>query len=376
MDRPVIGVVGLGTMGLGIAQVYAQAGHVVRATDAHPLARANARERLAAALAPRVKAGKLDAAEAEAIVARLQVVDAPGGLAGAALVIEAVAEDLAVKQSLFAAVERAVAGDCVLASNTSSLSVRAIRDPLARPMQVIGLHFFNPAPVMKLVELVVPQGAEEAGNRARKLTEAAGKVVVNAPDSPGFIVNRCARPFYGEALALLEEGRDPAQIDAAMAAAGYRMGPFALIDLIGADINLAATKSLNATMGGHPRYHVFAALEQAVAAGRLGRKSGTGFVTPPGEAAAPPADAEAIAARIEALLVNEASWLAQESGTARDAIDTALKLGLNFPRGPFGMLDRLGGARPVLHILSGLRAAAPEALKPRYDPSPYLEALA
>src|SRR5690606_28204894 len=148
------------------------------------------------------------------------------------------------------------------------------------------------------------------------------------------------------------------------------------IDLIGADINLAATKSLNATMGGHPRYHVFAALEQALAAGRPGRKSGTGFVTPPGEAAAPPADAEALAARIEALLVSEASWLAQESGTARDAIDTALKLGLNFPRGPFGMLDRLGGARPVLHILSGLRAAAPEALKPRYDPSPYLEALA
>lgn len=376
MDRPVIGVVGLGTMGLGIAQVYAQAGHAVLATDAHAPARANARERLAAALAPRVNAGKMDAAEAEAIVARLQVVDGPEGLAGAALVIEAVAEDLAVKQDLFAAVERAVAADCVLATNTSSLSVRAIRDPLARPMQVIGLHFFNPAPVMKLVELVVPQGAEEAGNRARALTEAAGKVVVDAPDSPGFIVNRCARPFYGEALAMVEEGRDPAQIDAAMTAAGYRMGPFALIDLIGADINLAATRSLNAAMGGHPRYHVFAALEEAVAAGRLGRKSGAGFVTPPGEPPAPPADAGSIAARIEALLVNEAAWLAQESGTSRDAIDTALKLGLNFPRGPFGMLDRLGGAAAVLRILSDLRARAPEALKPRYDPSPWLEALA
>ena len=376
MDQPVIGVVGLGTMGLGIAQVYAQAGHAVRATDAFAPARANARERLAAALTPRVAAGKLDAAEAEAIVARLQVVDGPEGLAGAALVIEAVAEDLAVKQDLFAAVERAVAADCVLATNTSSLSVRAIRDPLARPMQVIGLHFFNPAPVMKLVELVVPQGAEQAGARARALTEAAGKVVVDAPDSPGFIVNRCARPFYGEALAMLEEGRDPAQIDAALVAAGYRMGPFALIDLIGADINLAATKSLNAAMGGHPRYHVFAALEQAVAAGRLGRKSGAGFVTPPGEAPALPGDAAAIAARVEALLVNEACWLAQESGGARDAIDTALKLGLNFPRGPFGMLDRLGGAQAVLQILAGLRATASQALKPRYDPSPYLEALA
>src|SRR5690606_30330551 len=115
---------------------------------------------------------------------------------------------------------------------------------------------------------------------------------------------------------------------------------------------------------------------QAVAAGRLGRKSGAGFVTPPGETPAPPADAGSIAARIEALLVNEAAWLAQESGTSRDAIDTALKLGLNFPRGPFGMLDRLGGAAAVLRILSDLRARAPEALKPRYDPSPWLEALA
>ena len=376
MDRPVIGVVGLGTMGLGIAQVYAQAGHAVLATDAHAPARATARERLVAALAPRVAAGKLAAAEAEAIAARLQVVDRPEGLAPAALVIEAVAEDLAVKQTLFAAVEAAVAADCVLATNTSSLSVRAIRDPLARPMQVIGLHFFNPAPVMKLVELVVPQGADEAGNRARALTEAAGKVVVDAPDSPGFIVNRCARPFYGEALALLEEGRTAAEIDAAMLAAGYRMGPFALIDLIGADINLAATRSLNAAMGGHPRYHVFAALEQAVAAGRLGRKSGAGFVTPTAGAAAPPADAGSIAARVEALLVNEACWLAQESGAARDGIDTALKLGLNFPRGPFGMLARLGGAAAVLHTLSDLRTAAPEALKPRYDPASYLESLA
>ena len=376
MDRPVIGVVGLGTMGLGIAQVYAQAGHVVRATDAFAPARANARERLAAGLASRVKAGKLEAAEAEAIVARLEVVDGPEGLAGAALVIEAVAEDLAVKQDLFAAVERAVAADCVLATNTSSLSVRAIRDPLARPMQVIGLHFFNPAPVMKLVELVVPQGAEEAGNRARALTEAAGKVVVDAPDSPGFIVNRCARPFYGEALALLEEGRAAAEIDAAMTAAGYRMGPFALIDLIGADINLAATRSLNAAMGGHPRYHVFAALEEAVAAGRLGRKSGAGFVTPAGAPAAPPADAPAIAARIEAMLVNEACWLAQESGTSRDGIDTALKLGLNFPRGPFEMLARLGGAAAVLAILNDLAARAPAALAGRYDAAPYLESLA
>ncbi len=376
MAKPVIGVAGLGTMGLGIAQVYAAAGHVVRATDAFAPARANAQERLAAALAPRVAAGKLDAAEAKAIADRLHVVDGPEGLAGCALVIEAVAEDLAVKQQLFAAIEQAVDSGCVLATNTSSLSVRAIRDPLSRPLQVIGLHFFNPAPAMKLVELVVPHGAEEAGAKARALTEAAGKVVVSAPDSPGFIVNRCARPFYGEAFALMQEGRSAAEIDAAMVAAGYRMGPFALVDLIGADINLAATKSLWAAMGGNPRYAIFPALADAVAAGRLGRKSGTGFVTPPGEPVPPPADAEAIAARIEALLVNEACWLVQESGTAQDSVDTALKLGLNFPRGPFEMLARLGGAPAVLAILRDLAARAPAALAGRYDAAPHLESLA
>jgi 3-hydroxybutyryl-CoA dehydrogenase len=363
-------------MGLGIAQVYAQAGHEVRATDAYAPARANARDRLAAALAPRVASGKLDAAEAEAIVGRLQVVDGPEGMAGTALVIEAVAEDLAVKQALFKAVEQVVAEDCVLATNTSSLSVRAIRDALARPQQMIGLHFFNPAQVMKLVELVVPHGAEHAGAFARTVTEATGKVVVDAPDSPGFIVNRCARPFYGEALALLEEGRPAVEIDAAMVAAGYRMGPFALIDLIGADINLAATKSLNTAMGGLPRYHVFAALEQAVAAGRLGRKTGAGFVTPAGETVPAPADAEAIAARIEAMLVNEACWLAGESHTSHGGIDTALKLGLNYPRGPFEMMARLGGPAAVLALLAEQAKRAPKALAGRYDPSPYLEALA
>lgn len=366
----VIAVVGLGTMGLGIAQVFAQAGHGVRTTDAQPAARETAKARLEAALAPRVSAGKLAAAEAAAIVARVSVEDSVAGLADAALVIEAVAEDLGVKQALFAAVEAAVAEDAVLATNTSSLSVRAIRDRLARPTRLVGLHFFNPAPAMKLVELVVPHGAEAAGALARRLTEGAGKVVIAAPDSPGFIVNRCARPFYGEALALLDEGRSAAEIDAAMQTAGFRMGPFALIDLIGADINLAATRSLHAAMGGQPRYHVFPALERAVAEGRLGRKTGAGFVT--ADAASAPADAAAIVARIEATLVNEAAWLIHESPGSEADIDTALKLGLNWPRGPFEMLAARG-ASAVLATLSALRAAAPAALKDRYLPAPNLE---
>jgi 3-hydroxybutyryl-CoA dehydrogenase len=219
---------------------------------------------------------------------------------------------------------------------------------------------------MKLVELIAHPGTSApALTRARDAATAAGKVVVDAPDRPGFIVNRCARPFYGEALALLDEGRSPAQIDAAMMAAGYRLGPFALIDLVGADINLAATQGLLAAMDGHPRYHVFAALRDQVARGDLGRKTGRGFLfpNPAGEA---PADAAAIVQRIEATLINEACWLLAEGRATPEDIDTALKLGLNFPRGPFQMLESHGPAA-IRQRLAQLRDRAPAALKPRYD---------
>ena len=374
MSKSVIAVLGLGTMGLGIAQLYAQAGHTVIASDAVAAARDSARERLAASLDARVKAGKLPAAERDATLANFTVTGDLAALKGAHLVIEAVVEDLAVKQALFAEVERHVAADAVLATNTSSLSVAAIMQKLAHPARGIGLHFFNPAPVMKLVELVVPEGASaDAVERARAITAAAGKTVIACRDTPGFIVNRCARPFYGEALALLEEGRSASDIDAAMREAGYRLGPFSLIDLIGADINLAATRGLSQAMNGHPRYHVFEALARQVAEGHLGRKSGRGFLHPatPGEV---PADAAAIALRIEATLANEAAFLAQESGLKPQDIDTALKFGLNFPRGPFESA-RIHGAERVMASLDGLEAAAPARLKGRYVPSGSLAAL-
>lgn len=364
-----IGIIGLGAMGLGIAQVFAQAGHQVRATDAVEAARTSARNRMAAALAPRIAKGAMTEAERDATLARLTVVARAEDIAPADLVIEAVAERLEVKQAVFRALEPLLPPEAVLATNTSSLSVAAIADGLARPGQLVGLHFFNPAPVMKLVELVAHPGtSRQALDRARDLAEAAGKVVIACADRPGFIVNRCARPYYGEALALMEEGRPPAEIDAAMLAAGYRLGPFALIDLIGADINLAATESLSAAMGGHPRYHVFAALRDQVARGDLGRKTGRGFVYP-ADPVAPPPDAEAIAFRIEAALVNEAAWLLSEGGVTADGIDTAMKLGLNFPRGPFQVRAQHGADR-LRATLAALETAAPPHLKTRYLPAP------
>lgn len=366
-----IGIVGLGAMGLGIAQVFAQAGHQVRATDAAEAARANAHDRLAAALAPRVEKGAMTAEARDAILSRLTVVDRVEDIAPADLVIEAVAERLEVKQAVFSALEPLLPPDAVLATNTSSLSVAAIAQGLARPGQVIGLHFFNPAPVMKLVELISHAGTDPAAlDRARQLTEGAGKTVIACADRPGFIVNRCARPFYGEALALLEEGRSAGEIDAAMVAAGYRLGPFALIDLVGADINMAATESLAAAMDGHPRYHVFAALRAQVARGDLGRKTGRGFVHP-AEPVPAPADAADIVLRIEAALVNEAAWLVAEGGVSESGVDTALRLGLNFPRGPFEARAQ-HGADTIRATLARLEAAAPAHLKGRYLPAPGL----
>jgi 3-hydroxybutyryl-CoA dehydrogenase len=287
------------------------------------------------------------------------------------LVIEAIAERLEAKRGLFATLETVLRADAVLATNTSSLSVAAMALGLAHPGRVLGLHFFNPAPAMRLVELIAPPGCDAAAvDLARRVVEATGKTVIPCPDRPGFIVNRCARPFYGEALALLEEGRAATEIDAAMLTAGYRIGPFALIDLIGADINLAATEGLSAAMGGHPRYHVFAALRAQVARGDLGRKTGRGFVYP-SDAGAAPADAEAIVLRIEAALANEAAWLLAEGGTTADGINQALMLGLNFPRGPLDSLRRHGPAR-ILETLATLEAQAPPHLVGRYLPSPAL----
>ena len=364
-----IGVVGLGAMGLGIAQVFAQGGQQVRATDTSPEARASAPARLRAALEPRVAKGAMTSEAMEATLARLTIVDRLEDLCPADLVIEAVAERLAVKQAVFATLEPLLGGSAVLATNTSSLSVAAIARGLTRPGQVVGLHFFNPAPVMKLVELIAHKGTSPGALAlGRALTEAAGKVVIACADRPGFIVNRCARPYYGEALAMLEEGRTPEDIDASMVAHGYKLGPFALIDLIGADINLAATEGLAVAMDNHPRYHVFDRLRVQVASGNLGRKTGQGFVTSP---CAAPQDADAIALRIEATLANEAAWLLAEGGVSAGDIDTAMTLGLNFPRGPFAALER-HGQEAIKATLAALEAKAPPHLKTRYLPAPGL----
>ena len=243
----VVGVIGAGTMGAGIAEVAARAGHAVRLLDVRPGAAEEAVRGIGKRLDRDVGRSRVPAAEAAGVLGRLTVADDVAALAGCTLVVEAIAEDLDVKRALFRELEPVVGPDAVLATNTSSLSVTALAAALDRPERVVGLHFFNPAPRMRLVE-VVRGGATSAEvvEVAQQLVRDWGKTPVTCTSTPGFIVNRIARPFYGEAQRLVEAGvADPATIDAVLReAGGFPIGPFGLTDVIGQDVNLAVSRSV------------------------------------------------------------------------------------------------------------------------------------
>ncbi|MFI5703691.1 3-hydroxyacyl-CoA dehydrogenase [Streptomyces xanthochromogenes] len=275
-----VAVVGTGTMGQGIAQVALVAGHAVRLYDAVPGRAGEAADALAGRLDRLVDKGRLDAAERDAALARLHPAAGLAELADAALVVEAVLEQLPVKQELFAALEDVVGADCLLATNTSSLSVTAIAGKLRHPGRFVGLHFFNPAPLLPLVEVVSGFATDEtAATRAYETAKAWGKTPVRCTDTPGFIVNRIARPFYAEAFAIHEErGADPATIDAVLReCGGFRMGPFELTDLIGQDVNEAVTRSVWESFFQSPKFTPSLAQRRLVESGLHGRKSGRGW---------------------------------------------------------------------------------------------------
>jgi 3-hydroxybutyryl-CoA dehydrogenase len=275
-----VAVLGAGAMGAGIAQVAAQAGHRVLLYDARTGAAEDARGRLRATLDGLAAKGKLPAAEASAIVSRIEPVHTPGACVSAKLVVEAIVEDLDAKRQLLHDLEVVVAPDAILATNTSSLSITALAAGMKHPGRIAGMHFFNPAPLMPLVEIVHGLATDAAVIATLRATAAAwGKTPVLAASTPGFIVNRCARPFYGEALRLLAEGAaTPATIDALMRdAGGFRMGPFELMDLIGHDVNFAVTRSVWEATFNDPRYAPSTLQRELVAAGYFGRKSGRGF---------------------------------------------------------------------------------------------------
>ncbi|WP_095757115.1 3-hydroxyacyl-CoA dehydrogenase [Streptomyces xinghaiensis] len=278
-DRTVA-VVGTGTMGAGIAQVALVAGHPVRLYDAVPGRAAEAAEGIAARLGRLVEKGRMTPAGRDAARARLTPAAGIAELADAALVVEAVAEDAEVKRGLFTALEEVVADDCLLATNTSSLSVTAVAGALRRPGRFLGLHFFNPAPLLPLVEVVSGFATDaSAADRAYATAAAWGKTPVRCTDTPGFIVNRVARPFYAEAFRVYEErAADPATVDAVLReSGGFRMGPFELTDLIGQDVNEAVTRSVWESFFRDPRFTPSLAQRRLVQSGLHGRKTGRGW---------------------------------------------------------------------------------------------------
>ena len=380
-QRTVVGVVGAGAMGTGIAQVAAAAGHRVVIADAFDGAVTKARGTITNAMARDVSKGRLDGAEAAALIARIDFHEVPLGDDCAAyeacgLVIEAVAEDLSVKQSLIRRLEDFIANDAVIATNTSSLSVGSIASAGARPARVLGLHFFNPPPLMPLVEIVPWLGGDEKLVAASDaLMRRWRKVPVVASDTPGFIVNRIARPFYGEAIRLLEEGAaDVPTIDWAMRElGGFRMGPFELMDFIGNDVNYAVTRSVFEGFFYDPRYKPSLTQRRLVEAGFLGRKSGRGYYDYREGAAVPQSTNDqsvglAIVERIVAMLINEAVDAVFMRVASPADIELAMTKGVNYPRGLLAWANELG----LGHVLGTLERLQADYGEDRYRPSPLL----
>ena len=384
----VIGVVGAGTMGSGIAQLAARSGARTLLHD--PLAEALQRgaTRARDGLAKEAAKGKLSAEEADAAAARIEPVDALDAMAECELVIEAAPERLELKHQLYVRLAEIVSDKCVLASNTSSLLVTAIASIVPHPERVVGMHFFNPAPLMRLLEVVAGALSDERSLTLANATgEAMGKTVIRAQDGPGFLVNRCNRPFGLEALRLLQERiADIETIDRIMRIeGGFRMGPFELMDLVGIDTGFEISKSFYEQSFYEPRWRPSPIASRYVAAGRYGRKSGRGYYDYSRDPHRPPdpdppagdADARAqpaaggVLERIVCQVINECAFaLGEGVGSAQD-IDTGMVLGLNYPRGPLAWADEIG----LDHVLAVLDGLWEEYREERYRAAPMLRRL-
>ncbi|SNC66016.1 3-hydroxybutyryl-CoA dehydrogenase [Hymenobacter gelipurpurascens] len=371
-----IGIIGSGAMGAGIAQVVAQAGHTVCLHDTNSAALQRATVSIQSSLRKLAEKNKISSEEAEAAIRRVQTCTDMDSFAKCGLIIEAIVEDLAVKQAAFRDVEAVVSADCILASNTSSLSIASIAAACQKPERFIGIHFFNPAPLMQLVE-VIPAVQTRTGlaEEIRDLVQSWGKLPVLAKDTPGFIVNRVARPFYGEAIRILEEGiADMATIDWAMTElGGFRMGPFALMDFIGHDVNYRVTESVFTAFFYDPRFKPSFTQKRLFEAGYYGRKSGRGFYSYAPDAVLPeptrdPALGHLVLHRILAMLINEAIDALALNVASKEDLELAMTKGVNYPKGLLAWADELGLGN-VLTTLDDLYA---EYHEDRYRASPLL----
>jgi 3-hydroxybutyryl-CoA dehydrogenase len=373
-----VAIIGSGTMGSGIAQVAATAGCAVKLFDVNQGALDKSKAALEATLSKLVEKEKITADTKAGIQSRTAYVTALSDLSDADLVIEAIVENLEVKRKLFAELESIVAPTTILASNTSSLSIASIAASCQKSERVIGIHFFNPAPLMQLVEVIpAVQTSEAVLQTAVDTIRSWKKVVAVAKDTPGFIVNRVARPFYSESLRIYEEGMaDFATIDWALkTVGGFRMGPFELMDFIGNDVNYAVTESVFTSFYFDPRYKPAFTQKRLTEAGFFGRKSGRGFYDYSAAMPLPQEDtamAQCIFQRVIVMLINEAAdahFL--NVGSVQD-IDNAMTKGVNYPKGLLAWADELG----LQWCVDKLDALYDEYREDRYRCSPLLRRMA
>ncbi len=363
-----VGVVGAGTMGAGIAQIAALGGYETRLHDPVPAALETGIDRMRAALTKGVGKGFWGEREAEEASARAGAAASFDQLCECDLVVEAAPEDLELKRELFASLAETCRPKAILATNTSSLSVTAIGEDVPGPERIVGMHFFNPPVLMKLVEVVSTERSSAAAlNATVAVGRRMGRTPIRAKDSPGFVANRLARPFTLESLRMLAAGvADAATIDrVCRLGGGFRMGPFELIDLIGLDVNLSVARSFFRQGGEPERWRPSPIQEQLVGEGKLGRKSGSGFyeygdgphrdadpdlgveapTLDPGQLTKIDPAAPAILSRLVAQIANEAAFaLEEEVGSPAD-MDTAMRLGFNWPRGPLELTELIGAER-------------------------------
>lgn len=370
------GIIGSGAMGSGIAQVLASAGHQVAVFDTNPLALNKSQSSLKSSFDKLAEKGKLTNEKAQEYFSNIHFIETLDGLKDAHLVIEAIVEDLAVKQQVFKNIEAVVSADCILASNTSSLSIASIAAACAQPERVIGIHFFNPAPLMALVE-IIPAVQTRVGlaEEVKAWVSSWAKLPVITKDTPGFIVNRVARPFYSEAIRIYEEGMaDCATIDAAMTSVGgFKMGPFTLMDFIGHDVNYRVTESVFNSFFYDPRFKPSLSQKRLFEAGYYGKKTGRGFYNyaEGAEQMKPNEDKvlqQKIANRILAMLINEAADALFLNIATREDLEIAMTKGVNYPKGLMAWGDELGWAN-ILHQLDELYHYYHED---RYRASPWI----
>ena len=371
-----VSVIGAGTMGVGIAQIAATNGYEVCLFDAFDGAIENAQQQLTNILNRLVEKEKITETKKIEILTKIYFSKDLKDIKGSGLVIEAIIEDLKIKQKLFSDIEKLVDEKCIIASNTSSLSIASIGSACKKAERVIGIHFFNPAPLMPLVEIIpAVQTSEETLKIAKAMIDNCGKITVVVKDTPGFIVNRVARPFYGESLRIYEEGiADFATIDWALKEiGGFKMGPFELMDYIGNDINYTVTETVFTSFYFDQRYKPSFTQKRMMEAGFLGRKSGRGYYDYSLENL-PKANEDRqlgkkILWRVLSMLINEAADALFLKIASREAIDLAMTKGVNYPKGLLAWADEIG----INNVLKQLEDLQKEYGEDRYRPSPLLK---